>query len=56
MSILYRLRYSLKVISLPFFCVSVLCCLASFCDDHLFGGSSSSCSFKGTSKGWGVIY
>jgi len=47
---------SLKVISLPFFCVSILYCMFSFCDDHLLGGNSGDCSFKDTSGGWGAIF
>jgi len=45
----------LKVISLPFLCVSILCYLSSF-NDHLFCGSNDGCGFRGTSGGWGSIY
>jgi len=39
----------------PCFFVSVSCCMFSFCDDHLFGGSRCGYSVKGTSGGWRAI-
>jgi len=47
---------SLLHINLPFFCVSMLCCLSFFCDGHLLSGSRWGCNFRGTSGGWGATY